>query len=186
MRRALRDVDLLINAAGPFALTAERLAKDALDAGCHYVDINGEIDVYKKLDDLGRYAMQRGRAMVSSAGHTAAASDLLLEAALRALAARTDLDCGRDLGAVRIAMSRIMTLSRGSAETVWRSLREQVTVVRTWRRRSQPPSRARSCGTSRLASSSGHSTSVSTAATTRRATQNGISVSRPRPIWSTR
>ena len=85
MRRALRDVDVLINAAGPFAWTAERLAKDALDVNCHYVDINGEIDVYKKLDDLGRYASQRRRAMVCSAGHTAAASDLLLDAALREL-----------------------------------------------------------------------------------------------------
>jgi short subunit dehydrogenase-like uncharacterized protein len=134
VRRALRDVDVLINAAGPFASTAERLAKEALDANCHYVDINGEIDVYKKLDDLGRYASQRRRAMVCSAGHTAAASDVLLDVALRELEARADLDCGRELGAVRIAMSRIMGLSRGSVGTVWRSLREQVTVVRTLER----------------------------------------------------
>ena len=64
--RELADVDVVINAAGPFALTANHLAKGALAAGCHYVDINGEVDVYMKLDDLGRYAEQRDLAMVSA------------------------------------------------------------------------------------------------------------------------
>ncbi len=130
VRRGLRDVDVLVNAAGPFAWTAQRLVKDALDVGCHYVDINGEVDVYMKLDDLGRYATQRARAIVCSAGHTAAASDLLLTAALDELRADADLEWGSELGAVRIAMSCTMNLSRGSVETVWRSLREQVKVVR--------------------------------------------------------
>jgi short subunit dehydrogenase-like uncharacterized protein len=130
VKRALSDVDLVLNAAGPFALTGDRLAKSALDAGCHYVDINGEVDVYQRLDDLGRFAKDRDLAMVSSAGHTAAASDLLLEAALRRLEARGDPDYGRELGSVRIAMAHIVNLSRGSAGTLWRSLREQVTVVR--------------------------------------------------------
>ena len=131
VRRALGRVDVLLNAAGPFAWTAERLVKDALAVDCHYVDINGEVDVYKRLDDLDHYARQRQRAIVCSAGHTAAASDLLLNAALDQFGHGVDLDGGPELGAVRIAMSRVPSLSRGSAETVWRSLREQVTIVRT-------------------------------------------------------
>jgi short subunit dehydrogenase-like uncharacterized protein len=130
VKRGLSDVDVLINAAGPFAWTADHLVKGALDAGCDYVDINGEADVYMKLDDFGRYAAQRGLAMVCSAGHTAAASDLLLHAALQQLREAKVVREGSELGTVRIAMSRIMNLSRGSAETLWRSLREQVTVVR--------------------------------------------------------
>jgi short subunit dehydrogenase-like uncharacterized protein len=124
----LAGASVVVNAAGPFALTANHLAKAALVAGCHYVDINGEADVYLKLDDLGRHAAQRGLAMVSGAGHTAAASNLLLAAALTALAAAKTPDF--ELGAVRIAMSHITTLSRGSTETLFRSLREQVTVIR--------------------------------------------------------
>lgn len=124
VQRGLRDVAVVINAAGPFAWTAERLAKVALEVGCHYVDINGEADVYKKLDDLDVHATQRDLAMVCGAGFWAAASDLLLDSAL------ARLPKGSEIGAVRIAMSRIMTFTRGSAETVWRSLREQVTVVR--------------------------------------------------------
>lgn len=132
--RGLSDIDVVINAAGPFALTADHLAKGALSAGCHYVDINGEADVYMKLDDLGRHAVHRERALVVSAGHTAAASDLLLDVALGELiAAGLGPDPSRkpaELGAVRIALSRITSLSRGSLETLWRSLREQVRVIR--------------------------------------------------------
>ena len=127
----LRDVDVVINAAGPFAWTAERLVKAALEADCHYVDINGEVDVYRRLDDLGRYAAQRKLAIVCSAGHTAAASDLLLDAALRKLSNEGVVGPKQQLlGSVRIAMSRIVSFTRGSAETVARSMREEVTVVR--------------------------------------------------------
>lgn len=120
----LQDVFALINAAGPFALTAEPLAKAALRCGCHYVDINGEVDVYKRLDDLGYLARQRRLAMVCGAGHSAVASELLLEEALRYLKGTTEL------GAVRIALSQIDQPSRGSIQTVLRTLREQVLVVR--------------------------------------------------------
>src|SRR4051794_12941115 len=36
VRKGLRDIDVVINAAGPFAWTAERLAKVALETECHY------------------------------------------------------------------------------------------------------------------------------------------------------
>jgi short subunit dehydrogenase-like uncharacterized protein len=130
--RGMDGIDVVINAAGPFAWTAERLAKIALATKSHYVDISGEADVYRKLDDLARYAESRQLALVCGAGFWAAASDFLLDGALRSLSGKAEL------GAVRIAMSRIRTPSRGSAATVWRSLREQVIVVRR-----SPPDKGR-------------------------------------------
>jgi short subunit dehydrogenase-like uncharacterized protein len=124
IRRNLDGIDVLINAAGPFASTAQALVRAALEAGCHYVDINGEIDVYRKLDDLALKAARRGIALVSGAGATAAASDVLLDAAL------TELKSPR-LGAIRIGMSQLVDFSRGTVATAVRSLREQVAVVRT-------------------------------------------------------
>ncbi|MDM0077132.1 saccharopine dehydrogenase NADP-binding domain-containing protein [Variovorax sp. J2P1-59] len=124
--RALHGFDVLINAAGPFDQTAERLAKSALDAGCHYVDINGEVDVYKRLDDLHYFAQNRGLALVCGAGHTATLSDLMLDTALH--------DIPKDElagGIARIAVARMKYLSRGSARTMMRMVREQVTVART-------------------------------------------------------
>jgi short subunit dehydrogenase-like uncharacterized protein len=127
--RQLDGIDVVINAAGPFALTAESLAKAALQKRCHYVDINGEVDVYRMLDDLGFIAAQRGVAIVSGAGNSAAASDVLLDLALRELSSDNKVK-EAELGAVRIAVSQIMDFSRGSAATVMRYLREQVVVIR--------------------------------------------------------
>jgi len=127
--RELSDVDVVINAAGPFALTANHLARGALGAECHYVDINGEADVYMRLDDLERHALDRNVALVVSAGHTAAASDLLLDVALGEIRPPGNEDL-LPLGAIRIAVSKILTLSRGSLETLSRSIREQVRLVR--------------------------------------------------------
>jgi short subunit dehydrogenase-like uncharacterized protein len=141
VERNLRDVDVLVNAAGPFAFTAQRLVKAALAQPHppHYIDINGEIDVYKRLDDFALTAQQRRMALVCGAGYTAAASNVLLHAALAGLAppdsAQQPPSPGapeprKSVGAVRIATSRIGTVSRGSVETLSRSVREQVAIVR--------------------------------------------------------
>ncbi len=131
MANALRDADVVINAAGPFAQTAPMLVGVALEVKCNYVDINGEADVYTRLRDNNITAWHRRLAIVCSAGFWAAASDLLLDNALAKMAALPA--SVSELGAIRIAMSRIQTFSRGSAATVWRSLRQQVKVVRKGR-----------------------------------------------------
>jgi short subunit dehydrogenase-like uncharacterized protein len=125
VQSVLRTFDVVINAAGPFAGTGPRLAKAAIASGCHYVDINGEIDVYKALDDLDLIAKDRGVSLVSGAGFTATASDVLVDLALAYLASLRETS----VGAIRIAISAIRQLSRGSLATTLRSFREQVTIV---------------------------------------------------------
>ncbi|MDM0045950.1 saccharopine dehydrogenase NADP-binding domain-containing protein [Variovorax dokdonensis] len=125
---ALRGFDVVINAAGPFSATGERLAKSAISVHCHYVDIGGEVDVYKRMDDLGYVANSRDVTIVCGAGHTSALSDLMLDAALEKLDKRAKVPQG--IGAVRIAVDRMKYLSRGSARTMLRMVREQVTVAR--------------------------------------------------------
>ena len=83
--KQLDGFDTVINAAGPFSFTARALASAALEARCHYVDINGELDVYRNIDDLAPKADQREVAIVSGAGVSAAASDVLLDRALAVL-----------------------------------------------------------------------------------------------------
>lgn len=123
------DVNVILNAAGPFAFSGMALARAAIALGCHYTDINGEADVYQALARLASDARKAGSAVVGSAGFWAAASNLLLDQALTELAG-APATADAELGAIRIAMSRIQTFSRGSAATVWRSLRPQVTVAR--------------------------------------------------------
>lgn len=122
--RGVDGVDVILNAAGPFARTAEILATAALSESCHYVDISGEFDVYKRLDDLRRFASLRKVALVCGAAYCAAASDLVLDEALASLPNQ------REFGAIRIALSRPAQISRGSAETALRLTREQVAVLR--------------------------------------------------------
>lgn len=127
--RELGGFTLVVNAAGPFALTGDVLAKAAIEAGCSYLDINGELDVYMKMDDLARQADKRGVALVSSAGQTATASSLLLSIALRELKKRPE-QADRRLGAIRIALTLPARPSSGSAATAARLAREQVLVIR--------------------------------------------------------
>jgi short subunit dehydrogenase-like uncharacterized protein len=122
VQSVLQDFDVVINAAGPFAATGPRLAKAAIASSCHYVDINGEIDVYRALDDLDLIAKDRGVSLVSGAGFTTTASDVLLWLALKRLGLNS-------VGTIRIAISAIHQLSRGSVATMLRSVREQVTIV---------------------------------------------------------
>lgn len=129
---ALQSVSVVLNAAGPFAATAPRLGRSAIEANCHYVDISGEVDVYRSLDDLGPIARQRGRALVCGAGRIATASDVLLTDALVTLKTRhrkifDELQC------IRIAHSRAPFVSRGSVRTGLRAIREEVPVVRNGR-----------------------------------------------------
>lgn len=125
---ALQGFDVLINAAGPFSETAVRLAKSAIRANCHYVDINGEVDVYKHLLELQYVAHKSNVALVSGAGHTAALSDVMLRAALPRIEGANKL---KEIGAVRIAVERMKFLSRGSARTMMRMVREEVTIARS-------------------------------------------------------
>src|SRR4051794_26691979 len=100
VQSVLRTFDVVINAAGPFAGTGPRLAKAAIASGCHYVDINGELDVYKALDDLDLIAKDRGVSLVSGAGFTATASDVLVDVALAYRASLGETS----VGAIRIAI----------------------------------------------------------------------------------
>jgi short subunit dehydrogenase-like uncharacterized protein len=130
VKKHLDGIDVIINAAGPFAFTTDKLVKAALELGCHYVDITGEVDVYRTLDDFARAAAQRNIAIVSGAGYMAAASDILLDLALQKLTNDNVVAKDGELGAVRIALSSITDSSRGGVQTLVRSLREQVIVIR--------------------------------------------------------
>ena len=68
--RHLEDlgVDVVLNAAGPFGQTAERLAQAAIAARCHYVDINGEVEWAHRVEACGDFVIPsdrvEGRALV--------------------------------------------------------------------------------------------------------------------------
>lgn len=56
---ALKEVSVIVNAAGPFQFTAKPIIEACLQTGTHYIDINGDISVFefiRKYDDAARRA----------------------------------------------------------------------------------------------------------------------------------
>jgi short subunit dehydrogenase-like uncharacterized protein len=77
LRTALAEVDLVLNAAGPFLHTAAPLAAACLDAGVHYIDIGNELQVFRTVYDLDQRARRAGVAVIPGAGFGVVATNCL-------------------------------------------------------------------------------------------------------------
>jgi short subunit dehydrogenase-like uncharacterized protein len=73
----LADVDLVLNAAGPFLHTATPLAEACLRAGVHYLDIGNELQVFRTLYDLHQGAQAAGVAIIPGVGFGVVATNCL-------------------------------------------------------------------------------------------------------------
>ncbi len=77
MRAALADVDLVLNAAGPFLHTATPLAEACLSAGVDYLDISNELQVFRALYDLDEGARQADVSIIPGVGFGVVATNCL-------------------------------------------------------------------------------------------------------------
>jgi len=77
LRAAVADVDLVLNAAGPFLHTASPLAEACVDAGVHYLDISNELVVFRDLYDLDRRAQEAGVLIMPGVGFGVVATNCL-------------------------------------------------------------------------------------------------------------
>lgn len=118
-RRALEDVAVVINAAGPFSATARPLAELAIDAGAHYVDVSGELDVLRNLDNLSLKAKSRDVALLPGMAFTPLVADFLVRYAEQRMP-------DRSIRTIRIAHARAPSISKGSLRTYMEAIRGQV------------------------------------------------------------
>ncbi len=103
----LCDVDLLLNAAGPFSATAGPLALACIATGTHYTDLGADPHVFELLLDLGERAAAAGVMILPGVGFDVVASDCLaLHVAKRAEPAVR----------LRIALGGLALISQGSAK----------------------------------------------------------------------
>jgi short subunit dehydrogenase-like uncharacterized protein len=77
IRSVLRDADMVIHCAGPFAGTYEAMARACLDTGTHYTDITGEAEVYEGLWALDDEAKRAGVMLLPGTGFDVVPSDCL-------------------------------------------------------------------------------------------------------------
>lgn len=73
----LRGIDLVLHCAGPFSKTALPMVKGCLEAGAHYLDITGEIDVFAACSAFDAEAKQRGIVILPGAGFDVVPTDCL-------------------------------------------------------------------------------------------------------------
>jgi len=77
IRNALRDVDVVVHCAGPFAHTFAAMARACIETGTHYTDITGEAEVYEGLWALDDEAKRAGVMLLPGTGFDVVPSDCL-------------------------------------------------------------------------------------------------------------
>lgn len=75
--KGLEGMAAVIHCAGPFQFTARGMAEGCMKAGCHYLDITGEITVFELMAALGKKAEQAGIMLMPGAGFDVVPSDCL-------------------------------------------------------------------------------------------------------------
>ena len=75
LRSALKEVKVVIHAAGPFQFTAKQMVEACLDAGTHYLDINGDILVFEMLKQYDEKAKEKGIMIMPGVGFDVVPTD---------------------------------------------------------------------------------------------------------------
>jgi short subunit dehydrogenase-like uncharacterized protein len=77
LRQALSEVKVVMHTAGPFDLTAKPMVEACLATGAHYLDINGDMDVFAMLQSYDEAAKKAGVMIMSGAGFDVVPTDCL-------------------------------------------------------------------------------------------------------------
>lgn len=121
LARALAGTVAVLNAAGPFRVTSPPLVEASLRAGVHYLDVTGEALVIDAASGSHDEARRRGVMVMPAVGFDVVPSDcLVLHVAQRAIAPRL----------LRIGLSGLDLLTRGSAKTIIAQIGDPVWVRR--------------------------------------------------------
>ena len=111
----LPEIDLLINCAGPFGLTVEHVVPVCLRHKVHYLDITGEIDVFKYIASLTKEAQNAGIVLMPGVGFDVVPTDCLSAKLKEKLPSGTHLE---------LAFQGNSGISRGTALSMARRYHE--------------------------------------------------------------
>ncbi len=74
---ALKEVKVVVHAAGPFQFTAKQMVEACLKTGTHYLDINGDIAVFEMLKQYDAAAKQKGIMVMPGVGFDVVPTDCI-------------------------------------------------------------------------------------------------------------
>ena len=121
LRSALRGVRVVLNAAGPFSTTLDPIADACFQAGAHYLDITGEMEVIEHASLKNEAARRRGVMLMPAVGFDVVPSDCLAAHVVGRCAGAAEL---------RIGIAGLELLSRGSARTIVERIGKGIVVRR--------------------------------------------------------
>jgi short subunit dehydrogenase-like uncharacterized protein len=127
---ALAGVAVLLNAAGPFSATWSPLVEACLRSRVHYLDLTGEVAVFEGIRLRGADARARGIVLLPGVGFDVVPSDCL--------AAHVSMQLPR-ARLLRIGISGLGLVSRGSARTIAEQMGRPLVVRRDGVLRTLPP-----------------------------------------------
>ena len=90
---ALRGVELVLLAAGPFDGLAQPMMDACLEARTHYTDLDNELPVFRAAEERDARARERGVAIVPGIGFGTIATGSLVKRVVAALPDATRLEC---------------------------------------------------------------------------------------------
>ena len=117
---SVRDIDVVLNCAGPFAATAEPLVEACLETGTDYLDVTGEFSVFASLAARDATATEGDVTLLPGVGFDVVPTDCLAARLVDRLPEATVVTLGFDADG---------SVSQGTARTAVRGLGEG-TVVR--------------------------------------------------------
>lgn len=113
---ALHEVNLVLNCAGPFSATAEPMIMACLKQGSHYLDITGEITVFKHAHSQHETARQRGIVICPGVGFDVIPTDCIAAALKEAMPDATELTLGFDAGKSGMSQGTLKTVVETTAQ----------------------------------------------------------------------
>src|SRR5260221_1854774 len=72
---ALKEVKVIVNAAGPFQFTAKQIIEACLQTGTHYLDINGDVSIFEMIRSYDTAAKQAGIMLLPGSGFDVVPTD---------------------------------------------------------------------------------------------------------------
>ncbi|NNJ78172.1 MAG: NAD(P)H-binding protein [Xanthomonadales bacterium] len=97
-RKALRGLRLVLHCAGPFSETSAPMVEACLAEGVHYLDITGEIAVFKAVHDRDAEARRADLVLLPGAGFDIVPTDCLAARLVHELPAATSLKLAFEAG----------------------------------------------------------------------------------------
>ena len=130
LRAVLADISAVLHCAGPFVHTSPPMAAACVDTGTDYLDLTGEVDVFRMLADRDADAEAAGCMLLPGVGFDVVPSDCL---------ARFVADRTPEATTLEVALYASGTPSQGTLKTLIEQMGRGGVVRREGRLRDVPP-----------------------------------------------